>query len=227
MAVTGSPRRLITFPADFRSACARRPKRYTTSALPCSAFPTDARATIHAMAKVRRNDPCPCGSGRKAKRCCGIEGGPSDESLARAFLAHAAREAAWKLGNVSRVEFDGLIDELADLPELDLSLHAELPKVLSPVFGRFADALEGEDPDAAEEPFHELLEAVDTPLERARLARAVIALRDSGRVQARLAATALIDLASGSRVVVGACLLQAMAVRAGAVRTPGGVLLAA
>lgn len=24
-----------------------------------------------AVAKVRRNDPCPCGSGEKYKRCCG------------------------------------------------------------------------------------------------------------------------------------------------------------
>jgi len=28
---------------------------------------------LHAAAKVGRNDPCPCGSGRKFKRCCGSE----------------------------------------------------------------------------------------------------------------------------------------------------------
>ena len=27
-------------------------------------------ATMEAMAKIRRNEPCPCGSGSKAKRCC-------------------------------------------------------------------------------------------------------------------------------------------------------------
>jgi hypothetical protein len=53
------------------------------------------------VAKVGRNQPCPCGSGRKAKRCCGIEGGPSEQSLARAYLAHAAREAAADLDGVS------------------------------------------------------------------------------------------------------------------------------
>jgi hypothetical protein len=63
---------------------------------------------------------------------------------------------------------------------------------------------------------------IDTPLERAPLARAVITLRDSGRLGARLAAAALIDLASESHELVAASLLQAVAVRAGAARTPAG-----
>jgi hypothetical protein len=179
------------------------------------------------VAKVGRNEHCPCGSGRKAKRCCGVGGGPSEESLARAFLAHASREAAWELRRLPDREFDRLIDGLPELPEVDLSLHAELPKLHSPALDRFLDAFADDDPDAASEPFAELLATIDTPLERARLARAVIALRAGGRLDARLAATALIDLASGSRGLVGASLLQAVAVRAGAARTPAGILLAA
>ena len=35
------------------------------------------------MAKVGRNDPCPCGSGKKYKRCC-LE---KDETAARALAA--------------------------------------------------------------------------------------------------------------------------------------------
>ena len=179
------------------------------------------------MAKVGRNQHCPCGSGLKAKRCCGVDGGPSEESLARALLAHASREAAWELRHVSDREFEELLGELPELPELDLSLHAELPKLLSPALDRFCEAFAVDDPDAAEEPFGELLGAIDTPLERARLARAVIALRAAGRLDAKLAATALIDLAGESREMVGASLLQAVAVRAGAARTPAGILLAA
>ena len=30
-----------------------------------------ARQPVHADAKVGRNDPCPCGSGKKYKECCG------------------------------------------------------------------------------------------------------------------------------------------------------------
>jgi hypothetical protein len=119
-----------------------------------------------------------------------------------------------------------LLGELPELPERDLSLHAVLPKLVSPALDRFCDAFAADDPDAAEGPFGELLGAIDTPLERARLARAVIALRAPGRLGDKLAATALIDLASESRELVGASLLQAVAVRAGA-RTPAGVLLAA
>jgi hypothetical protein len=48
----------------------------------------------------------------------------------------------------------------------------------------------------------------------------VIALRASGRLDARLAAAALIDLASDSRELIGASLLQAVAVRAVAAQTP-------
>jgi SEC-C motif len=179
------------------------------------------------VAKVGRNQPCRCGSGRKAKRCCGVQGGPSEESLARAFLAHASREAAWELRQVQERGFEELVGKLAELPELDLSLQAELPKLLSPALDRVCDAFAADDPDAAEEPFGELLGAIDTQLERARLARAVIALRAAGRLDAKVAATALIDLASGSRELVAASLLQAVAVRAGAARTPAGVLLAA
>jgi hypothetical protein len=179
------------------------------------------------VAKVGRNQPCRCGSGRKVKRCCGVRGGPSQESLACAFLAHASREAAWELRNVEERGFEELLGELSELPELDLSLQAVLPKLLSPALDRFCEAFAADDPDAAEEPFGELLGAIDTPLERARLARAVIALRASGRLDAKLAAAAVIDLASGSRELVAASLLQAVAVRAGAARTPAGVLLAA
>ena len=39
------------------------------------------------MAKAGRNDPCPCGSGRKYKRCC-LE---KDEATEHAALAAAAQ----------------------------------------------------------------------------------------------------------------------------------------
>jgi SEC-C motif-containing protein len=30
------------------------------------------QVTQRAVNRVGRNDPCPCGSGKKAKKCCGI-----------------------------------------------------------------------------------------------------------------------------------------------------------
>lgn len=99
------------------------------------------------MAKVGRNEPCPCGSGRKAKRCCGAQGGPSEESLARAFLAHASREAAGELRQLPDAELLDLFEELWELPAVDLSLQVELPKLLSPALNRLCDAVADDDPE--------------------------------------------------------------------------------
>jgi hypothetical protein len=179
------------------------------------------------MAKIGRNALCSCGSGRKVKRCCGVARGPSEESLALGFLRGAAREVAGSVGALSEREFSMLLAELVDLPCLDLSLQVELPKLLSPALGGLCDAIAEDDELAGDAVIEEVLDELDTPLERARLARAVLAVRDAGRCPRRLAAVALIDLASGSRQLVCASVIQAVAVRAGVARTPGGVLLAA
>jgi hypothetical protein len=66
-----------------------------------------------------------------------------------------------------------------------------------------------EDDDLAGEAILDgVLDEIDTPLEGARLARAVIAARDAGRLEGRLAATALVDLASGSRQLLCAGLIE-------------------
>jgi len=36
-----------------------------------AAQPTKVQTIVRDKAKVGRNDPCPCGSGRKYKKCCG------------------------------------------------------------------------------------------------------------------------------------------------------------
>ena len=52
------------------------------------------------MSKIRRNTPCPCGSGKKYKHCCGKlssdshqETGPSKEAIAQMSLQFARHEA--------------------------------------------------------------------------------------------------------------------------------------
>jgi hypothetical protein len=182
---------------------------------------------IGAMAKRGRNEPCACGSGLKAKRCCGVPRGPSQDRLAVAFVMGAARDVAGLAGGCSEHEFARLLAELVDLPCLDLSLQVELPKLLSPALGRLCEVIAEDDEIAGDAVIDQVLDELDTPLARARLARAVIALRDRGRVPRRLAAVALIDLASGSRQLVRASVIEAVAVRAGVACTPGGLLLAA
>ena len=180
-----------------------------------------------AMAKMGRNELCGCGSGLKVKRCCGVARGPSEESLALAFLRSVAREVAGRAGALSEREFALLLAELVDLPCLDLSLQVELPKLLSPALGGLCEAIAEDDELAGDSVIEEVLDELDTPLERARLARAVMAVRDAGRCDRQLAAVALIDLASGSRQLLCASVIQAVAGRAGVARTPAGVLLAA
>jgi hypothetical protein len=179
------------------------------------------------MAKIGRNELCACGSGLKVKRCCGVVRGPSEESLARAFLMNAVRGVAGSAGALSEREFASLLAELVDLPCLDLSLQVELPKLFSPALGWLCEAIAEDDEPAGNAVIEEVLDELNTPLARARLARAVIAARDAGRCGRRLAAVALVDLASGSRQLLCASVIQAVAVRAGVARTPAGVLLAA
>ena len=70
------------------------------------------------------------------------------------------------------------------------------------------EAVAEDDELAGEAILDGVLDEIDTPLEGARLARAVIPARDAGRLEGRLAATALVDLASGSRQLLCASLIE-------------------
>jgi hypothetical protein len=177
------------------------------------------------MTKIRRNDPCPCGSGWKAKRCCGVPRGPAEDELARAFVAAEALVAAPWLAGLGDDELEELWDELLELPARDLLLHFPLPKLVAPVLQRLIEAIHDDDADTADEALVKALDLLDTPVARAELARAVIALRDTGRLRPRLAAVAIVDLAGRSRSLVRASLVEACAVAAGAARTPGGIVV--
>lgn len=180
------------------------------------------------MASRGRNQPCRCGSGRKTKFCCGVpERGPSEVDLGKAFLAGQAKRAAVTLARFSRDEFRELHAEMAELPRLESSLQVPLPRLVTPALDALLQAVEDDDVEALEEALPPVLATVDTPLERARLARAVIELRDAGRIPAPVAATALVDLGSPElRSLVTAGLVQAAMVALGAARTPGGLVVA-
>ncbi len=55
------------------SQAAKSPTPQARQSAPQQAPPARAGA---GSVKVGRNDPCPCGSGQKFKRCCGAAGGP-------------------------------------------------------------------------------------------------------------------------------------------------------
>jgi hypothetical protein len=179
------------------------------------------------VAKVGRNEPCPCGSGVKAKRCCGVRRGPDPDELARVFLRTQADDWAPVLVDHTEVELQDVLHEVERLPEVDLSLHLRLPRLLPPALERFREAIAARDAAALEAVLPGSLEIVDTPTNREALARAVIALHDDGhRIPCDLAAAAILDLADEpeSRLVVSA-LYHALALTVGEGTTPSGLVI--
>jgi hypothetical protein len=178
------------------------------------------------VAKLGRNEPCPCGSGQKAKRCCGIERGPGEDELARAFLAGEALTAALWLAGFDAADLDRLWDQMLELPAHHLTLHFPLPKLVTPRLQQLLETIHDDDVVEADESLDDLLEQFDTPVARAFLARAVIALRDAGQLGQQPAAIAILDLATRSQALARASLIEAAAVAAGTARTPGGLIVA-
>ena len=174
-----------------------------------------------------RNEQCGCGSGRKAKRCCGVPRGPSEADLARAFLAGQRRPAARVLRACSDEELDDLEAEVLELPTLDTSLQLPLPRLVTPDVERLLSAIEEDDVDEMDAALPAVLAHVDTPVARADLARAVLAMRDRGRVDPKVAAMALVELTVPKlQRLMSSAVLEAAAVVTGDVTTPAGLLVA-
>ena len=179
------------------------------------------------MPRSGRNQPCPCGSGRKTKHCCGEHRGPSEEQLARAHVAQLFHQSVDELHGLSDPALDRLWDGLMDLPALDLSLLVTLPKLIGPDLERLREAIEHDDPDWGWDALTAVATQVDTPQQRARLADGIARLRDQRQLNRRQAAYALLDLRTKSTRFIGASLLEAVAVSVGVSRTPGGIQIAA
>jgi hypothetical protein len=180
------------------------------------------------MAAVGRNEPCRCGGGVKAKRCCGVRRGLSGPELAKAFLVEQRRASSLALRRAID-DVDDLIalyEAVAKLPRLDLSCQLRLPRLLSPELERLRSAIADDDDDEIQQALPGALAQVDTVFVRADLARAVIALREAGRITDEVAAAALLDLDSDADALLRGALLTALAVDCGAARTPSGLVLA-
>jgi hypothetical protein len=196
--------------------------------------PTGGDATLIAInqretpvPRSGRNQPCPCGSGRKTKHCCGEQRGPSEQQLARAHVAQLAREAIPELDGLSDRALEHLSEALMDLPALDLSLLVTLPKLIGPDLQRLRESIELDDADWGWDALTAVHKQIDTPQQRARLADAIVELRDQHRIGHRQAAYALLDLHTRSTRLIAASLLEAVAVSIGVNRTPGGLHIAA
>ena len=132
------------------------------------------------MAKIKRNGPCPCGSGSKAKRCCygTARAGPRRDAAQRGGDA-----AIEDLSGTDEIELRVYFDGLVDLPELDTSLQVRLPGLITPDMERAIDALREDDYDGFDDALEKVLGAIDSPERRLALAEAVLRLRDQGQIQ--------------------------------------------
>ena len=92
---------------------------------------------------------------------------------------------------------------------------------------RLREAIEHDDPDWGWDALTAVHKQIDTPQQRARLADAIVRLRDQHRINHRQAAYALLDLNTRSTRLVAASLLEAVAVSVGVSHTPGGLQIAA
>ncbi|MGH2866438.1 MAG: SEC-C metal-binding domain-containing protein [Solirubrobacteraceae bacterium] len=179
------------------------------------------------MPRPGRNQPCPCGSGRKVKRCCGEQRGPSEDQLASAHLAALAHDAVEDLSDLSDGALQLLFEKLFDLPTIDLSLHVALPQLINPELQRLRDAITDDDPDSGWEELRIVTDQIDTPQQRARLADALLRLHDQGRLPWSLTAYAIYHLSTRSQHLLAASLTHTIAVSVGASRTPAGLQIAA
>jgi len=102
-----------------------------------------------------------------------------------------------------------------------------LPTLITPELEQLIQAAIDDDLDSAEQALPAVLDVVDTPQQRAQLARAVINLRDTGKLSTRQAAAALIDLESRSQTLIRASLIHAIFIKIGRIRPPGGLRIAA
>ena len=174
-----------------------------------------------------RNQPCPCGSGRKTKRCCGQHRGPTEDQLARAHLATLAHAAAHDLAGLSEEALEILFEGLFDLPTIDLNLHVTLPELITPELQELRDAVADDDPDRGWDELRAVTTQIDTPQQRARLADAILRLRSQRRVTNTQAAYAIYHLNTPSQHLLAASVIHTISVQVGASRTPGGLQLAA
>ena len=125
------------------------------------------------MSAFGRNQPCRCGSNKKTKHCCGIQAGPSERELAKAFLATEAHYAFRQLFARSQDELCDIFDEMIDLPERHLELQLPLPERLSTELEALRHSIEEDDVDAIGGHVGPALACVDDPRQRAVVAGTV------------------------------------------------------
>jgi hypothetical protein len=129
------------------------------------------------------------------------------------------------LKGTDKVDLRCLFDQLPSLPAIDTTLQTRLG-ILTPDMDRAMDALRNDDDDEFDLALNKVVPEVDSIDRRIELARAVITLRDQGRIPPKLAATALIELDCNESTLFHSSVAESLRVLAGDHRTPQGLIVA-
>ncbi|MGH2722253.1 MAG: hypothetical protein ACRDJO_11745 [Actinomycetota bacterium] len=159
---------------------------------------------------------CACGSEQAPVGCCGVPAGPyATENAVESLLARA-RWAAQELERLplTSADTEELWRDVVRLPVRNLGLLVPLPARLGPAIAEVLEAIEAGDARRIDQALLPVLTGVDTPVVRAGLVRRVLGLRDEGRIDGILAAAAVIELASPSRVLLNGSLVVSIAASA-------------
>jgi hypothetical protein len=178
------------------------------------------------VAKLGRNEPCPCGSGRKVKRCCGQQRGPSPEALAWQCLHEQAGKFAPILRGYDELEIDRLLGDVIHLPVHHLCLQVRLPRIAPPELERLRAHIYEDANDIVDAVQHAAA-AIDGPHLRLTLAAAAAELCQHDEIDPEDLAVIIVDLARPTSLFVSASLIAAIAVNLGRCPTPAGLLVAA
>ena len=175
------------------------------------------------MSKIRRNEPCPCGSGSKAKRCCQL---PHAYVDVRVLPLELCQGVVNDLPGTTPAELRVLFRQLVHLPAVDPSLHVRLPGVISADMECAVNALQDDDGSIFDKFLGRVVPAIDTLERRIELAQAVIALREQGRIPAKLAALAVLDLDREESVFFISAVAESLDALAVSETNPAGLLTA-
>jgi preprotein translocase subunit SecA len=69
----GRRRRIATSVDEMEEQFQRRKKRELEQARMAGSGDMQVQQVVRSGEKIGRNDPCPCGSGKKYKKCCGAK----------------------------------------------------------------------------------------------------------------------------------------------------------
>ena len=156
---------------------------------------------------------CACGSEQPSGSCCGVPAGPRATDDAVGFLLSAARWAAQELERLplTAADTEDLWRDVVRMPVRNLGLLVALPPRLGPAVAAVLAAIERGEARRIDEALLPVLTAVNTPVVRSGLVRRVLRLRDEGRIDGILAAAAVIELSSPSRVLLNGSLVVSIA----------------